>query len=155
MLFRTIGFCGALLGLAACGSVEDQLIYLQTHKVGLSISASAPQQGGSLSLGYEDANLVIMPFVRTNNEGESRVATVTRNCEMLARTQHADGTVEEDARCDEDIPSVFGSFDIESGAEGGLPTASLGKFFATGFAAEKLADAVLEERKKQTPPPSN
>jgi hypothetical protein len=112
------------LALAGCGNVDSaHLVFGQQNTVGLDINLTAPEQGGALSLGYKDRDIAIIPVVV--KEGESYKLTGSTNAK--------DGSDENDAY------STLGQFDMKSGQNGAL-SAGLGKFFATGLAAQKLAD---------------
>ncbi len=138
----------ALLAGGCDTSNNTQLIFGQTHKVGLSISASAPQQGGSISLGYEDLDIAIMPLVTPGDH--SRLATATKDCKFANEGAGDSGAASEKVPkvCTEDAASVFGYFGLSGKTENASPGFELGKFFATGFAAQTVADGFREKLKK-------
>ena len=120
-----LAIAGAML-LAACGNVDSaHFIFGQQQSVGLNISASAPEQGGSLSLGFKDRNIAVIPVVVKNQDG-----TYT-----LVGAANKTGP-ETDIN---DSYSALGQFELNSG-QNGTASVGLGKFFATGIAAQKLAD---------------
>ena len=60
----------SVLGLAGCGNVDSaHLVFGQQHTVGIDISLTAPEQGGSLSLGYKDKNIAIIPVAAKKPDG--------------------------------------------------------------------------------------
>ncbi len=112
-----------VLVAAGCGNVDSaHLIFGQRHVVGLQISASAPEQGASLTLGYSDMNIAIIPVAV--KEGDKYI--------RLGSTNKKDGSDENDAY------STLGQFEMNTGTNGTV-SVGLGKFFATGLAAQYLA----------------
>jgi hypothetical protein len=116
----------AALGLAACGNVDAaHLIFGQQQVVGLDITATAPEQGGTLSLGYKDKNIAIVPVAIKGDDG---------------KYGRYGGTNKLSADADiNDAYSTIGQFELGTGGNGAT-SVGLGKFFATGVAAQKLAD---------------
>jgi hypothetical protein len=112
-----------MTGLAACGNVEGaNLVFGQQQTVGLTIAGSTTDQGAELTLGYKDRNIAVVPVAVKQPDGaftavESRVGP----------------------NPDTDSMSVLGQFELEAEAGTGA-SVGLGKFFATGLAAQKLAD---------------
>jgi len=119
--------------LAGCGNVDSaHLVFGQQNTVGLDISATAPEQGATLSLGFKDKNIAIIP-VAVSNGG---------SYERLGSTNKTDGSDENDAY------STLGQFDLATG-KNGAASVGLGKFFATGIAAQKLADGFAKMLAKE------
>lgn len=126
----------AAAGSAGCASTAEMpLVFGQTHTVGISMGASAADQGGEFTLGYRDRNVAVVPVVTSGPNGPSPLrATATDG--------HADAL------------SVLGQFEVNSDAT--ARKVGLGKFFATGLAAKVLADgfsAQLSGEPVEPPPP--
>ena len=121
----------ALLGLtlAGCASAPGttMLVFGQTQTVGISVGGSVPDQGAMFTLGYQDRNFAIGPATVAQAGGGAT--------QVLSSVPDADGRPATDAL------SVLGQFEVRSGSDGsGKVDVGLGKFFATGLAAQKLAD---------------
>jgi hypothetical protein len=104
--------------LAGCNTTGDvPLLFVQTTSVGITAATTGGQATPELTVGYRDVDVALVPV--TN--GGSPVRSVS-----------AGGYFQ-------DALSVFGQFSV--GANGTTaPNATLGKFFATGTAASKLAE---------------
>lgn len=110
----------ASVGLAGCASnAEMPLVFGQTHTVGISMGASATDQGGEFTLGYRDRNVAVVPVVLKGTDGQTRLGAT-------ATDDHNDAF------------SVLGQFEVKSNAT--ERKVGLGKFFATGLAAKVLAE---------------
>ena len=144
-----------LLSLAACNPLTDneQLIFGQSHSVGLNIDVTAPNQGVKLSLGFQDYDLAIVPVLGTveNFDADGNrvskmeaVAHAIRGCES-PRADEQDEQIEDVStrvqdHCSKDTLSVFGYFGLDAGSSPERTAGvGLGKFFATGFAADSVA----------------
>jgi hypothetical protein len=136
----------AVAGAAGCAQVSDPpLIFGQTHTVGITIAGSPAEQGGEFTLGYRDRDLAIVPVTVTQGDG-----SVTQ----LDSHVFGDHRSETD-QPDKDTFSVLGQFELAT--EGRQAQVGLGKFFATGLAARRLADgfacALSEGTQKECLPP--
>lgn len=130
------------LGLSACGKTQGaDLIFGQQESVGLTISGSAPQQGGGLNLGYSSVDIAIIPVVVETAEGNIVIKGETRKLDDQGAS--AGGL--------SDALSTIGQFDLETGASGPV-SAGLQKFFATGNAAQVLAQGFTD--RMSAPPPA-
>lgn len=126
----TTGRC-ILIGLAlslttaGCASPENApLVFFQAHTLGITANASGSQATPEVTLGYRDVDVALVPL----NFGGS--------------------VTEKGAK---DAYSVFGQFDAGAGAgAGAIPTANLGKFFATGLAARNISDGFAEQLRHST-----
>jgi hypothetical protein len=119
--------------VSACSTQGNtMLVFGQTQTVGISIGGSATDQGISFTLGYQDRNFAIVPAsVRQADGGATQVlSTVTSNG---TRGRKSEGS---------DALSVLGQFSVETNSK--TADVGLGKFFATGLAAQKLADGFGE-----------
>ncbi len=131
---KKILIAGSVLGLSGCGNLDSaHLVFGQHIAVGIDITATAPEQGGTLTLGYKDKNIAIIPVVIKKADGTLQLLGGTNNLS-------AGGDIN-------DAYSTIGQFELKAGAAG-TPTIGLGKFFATGVAAQYLADGFREKLKK-------
>ena len=127
---------GAFL-VVGCGNVDSaHLVFGQQQTVGLDITATAPEQGGSLSLGYKDKNIAVIPVAVKGEDGLYQLLGSTNKLEGGANT----GELSDE----NDAFSTIGQFELNTG-ENGTASVGLGKFFATGLAAQKLADGFKAE----------
>jgi hypothetical protein len=123
------------LGLSACGNIRGaDLIFGQQETVGLTISGSAPQQGGGLTLGYASLDIAIVPVVVETASGAVVVKGETKTLDDKGAT--AGGL--------SDALSTIGQFELDTGANT-LVSAGLAKFFATGNAAQVLAQGFADK----------
>lgn len=107
------------LGLSACSTQQNMpLMFGQTHTVGISIGASATDQGGEFVLGYKDKDIAFIPVTTVQSSGDSTLVKAT-------------------VGSSQDAMSVIGQFDVNSDTNSA--NVGLGKFFATGIAAQQLA----------------
>lgn len=143
--------------LTACGKHNDVLLFGTDTTVAVDISAS-PTQGNTpqLSIGYKRREAVWMPLLANADDSEAIKKTCSKTqgggtqrkgtrC-SAENGQLADAKyVGEDSNHRTDAYSVFASFGAEiEGSVGGGGDAKakvgLAQFFATGVAAQKLAD---------------
>jgi|GEM_PF-1506869 len=111
----------ALAALGGCAEpVNPPLIFAQAQSVGVTASASPTLQSGELVVGYRDANVALVPVVIRQADGNYTQIMATSG-------EHF-----------QDSLSVLGQFDLNAG--GAAAQVGLGTFFATGTAAQKLAD---------------
>lgn len=119
----------ATVGAACTTQGNTMLVFGQTQTVGISIGGSVTDQGASFTLGYQDRNFAIVPAtVRQADGGSSQVVS----------TVDASGGEGGEGGKGEDALSVLGQFSVISNSK--TADVGLGKFFATGLAAQKLAD---------------
>src|SRR5579871_115467 len=115
---------GLLLALSACSApIEPPLVFYQATTVGISATASAAQASPEISLGYRDTDVAVVPVTTATGE---HIRSKNPN------TTNGKGKFE-------DALSVFGQFQVDTGAGAQQANVGLGKFFATGIAAEQLA----------------
>lgn len=109
--------------LAGCNSLEAPLIFGKVDNFGLNASATAPDQGGSFSLGYRSAKIAIVPVVARDASGV-RVLTESRKTENTGAF------------------STFAHFEASANS---FPNAKacLGDTFATGLAAQAIAERLV------------
>jgi len=121
----------AAVTAALCGCrTSPVLVFGQSHSVGVSIGGDASESGAELTLGYKDRDIAIVPVAIVPKE-----AAATKDTMLVHSTvSSANG----DGGHDTDALSVLGQFQVN--AKGKEADVGLGKFFATGLAAQKLAD---------------
>ena len=122
---------GALL-IDGCASQSNlPLIFGQSHTVGISIDGNATEGGAGLTIGYKDRDIAIVPVTvqQANEERTQLEATVAKG---YSKDQQIAGQ-------DKDAFSVLGQFELNT-ETGSQAKVGLGKFFATGLAARRLAD---------------
>jgi hypothetical protein len=100
------------------------LLFAQSQTFGVSIGGTAQEQGVDMTLGFRDRNFAIVP-VSTPQAG----GTYTQLAAKVTADDNASGS---------DAFSVLGQFDANTDAK--TARVGLGKFFATGIAARRLAD---------------
>lgn len=119
----------AAVAAAGCSTPgQTMLVFGQTQTVGISIGGTVSDQGVSFTLGYQDKNFAIVPATVAQADGSST--------QVLS-------TVGKDGKAGNDALSVLGQFEVRSSTE--TADVGLGKFFATGLAAQKLADGFRDK----------
>lgn len=125
----TLMLGAAAVAAAGCSTPgQTMLVFGQTQTVGISIGGTVPDQGASFSLGYQDKNFAIVPATVAHADGSSTQVM---------------STVGKDGKGGSDALSVLGQFEVRSSTR--TADVGLGKFFATGLAAQKLADGFSEQ----------
>lgn len=112
----------AMLASGCATNTDTPLIFVQSNTAGISIGGSATDQGADFVLGYKGSDFAIVPVVAIQKDGN------TAPIKAISGTGHSDAL------------SVFGQFKANSGTDPKTPKIGLGKFFATGQAARRLAD---------------
>lgn len=122
----------ALFALAGCASVDEPLplVFARTQTVGVAVAGSVPDQGASLTLGFSDRNLAIVP-------------TTTRGGQPIRST--AQGGFD-------DALSVLGQFEVNANAT--EVETGLGTFFSTGGASRTLAAGFRAKLAGSNPAPN-
>jgi hypothetical protein len=104
--------------LSGCASTLDPpLVFVQTTSVGITAASSGGQATPELTVGYRDVDVALVP--------------VTKGALPIGSSTPGKNGAFEDAY------SVLGQFDVGASVTPGI---TLGKFFATGTAASKLAE---------------
>ncbi|HEX6998421.1 MAG TPA: hypothetical protein VF322_09765 [Gammaproteobacteria bacterium] len=118
--------------LGGCAQPEvTPLLFGQSHTVGITIGGNATEGGAELVIGYKDRDIAVVPVTMLQEDG-----TRAQLEAEVAKGFDADKQV---IGADKDAFSVLGQFNVR--ARGATDTdAGLGKFFATGIAARRLAD---------------
>ncbi len=107
--------------LVGCTSTENApLIFGQAQTLGISVGASSTNLTPEITVGYKDINIAHIPTIVRTDDGSG----------VLIQ-----GTVGDTGQ-HKDAYSTFGQFEASAKAD----EVSLGKFFATGIAARRLAD---------------
>lgn len=110
-------------GITGCatGNGELPLMFGATNVVGVSIGATAADTGGEFVVGYKGVDLAVVPVSAVSADSEEFIGAVAGDGRFV------------------DSYSVFGQFSQDSGRQGKGANAGLGKFFATGAAAQRIA----------------
>jgi hypothetical protein len=117
-LCKKVLFISSLAALASCSSNGDApLVFVQAHSLGIVAAANGSQATPELTLGFRDVDVALVP--------------------VTAGGAPLKGVIEKPGEHYDDALSVFGQFNAGTAVG---PTANLGKFFATGQAAKRLAD---------------
>ena len=111
------------------------LMFGETISFGVSIAGSAGEQGVDVTLGFKTRDIAIVPVAVETKEGTIEKLTASI----------VDGNT--------DAFSVIGQFDSKT--DGGTGEIGLGKFFATGSAAQVLADGFRAKLSGNATPPSD
>jgi hypothetical protein len=128
---KALGAALGLIALVGCGNTDSShLVFGQDIVVGLTISASAPEQGGELTLGYKDRNIAVVPVAIKDETGKYI---------SLGGYGQAPG----EADLPSDAFSTLGQFEMRTGQDGTV-SVGLGKFFATGIAAQNLSAGLAQ-----------
>ncbi len=134
MNFNPFGIFGlAVTALCtACTTIQNPpLLFGQSHSVGIVIGGSAADNGAELTLGYKDRNIAIVPVTVKQQNGDSTQIKGTASAGF------------------QDALSVLGQFEVNAKAT--QVETSLGKFFATGLAAKRLADGFAAKLAAEKP----
>lgn len=125
-IFHRSAVVGLLsLLLVGCESASvNSVIFGQGTSVGLSIGQSPTTQAPEFVLGYKDANIAFLPTVATKADGD----IITLGGKSGSGTDGFSETY-----------SVLGQFEVNTPTQIGSGAVGLGKFFATGLAAQKLS----------------
>lgn len=137
MMLRLIGLVTVAATISGCEAPKHApLIFGQTQTLGVSIATAANGTAPEVTLGYRDANIAMVPTTIEQPGGENtQLEATVGGGEKLA----ADGeTVVERQKPAKDAFSTFGQF--SAAVTGATAKTALGKFFATGLAAQKISD---------------
>lgn len=118
--------------LCGCASYKNQLVFGESSDLSIAIHP-APEGGLNFNVGYKQTDIAVVPVAAIDSTGhlEQRSASETG-----------------DDKGRRDAVSVFGQFSASSSrsnAAGDQPRrVSFGRFFATGIAAQKLAEGYTD-----------
>ena len=125
MAARFTGALSAVMAVAGCGAADNPpLVFTETNNIGITVASSPAAQGGELTLGYRSLDLAVVPVTVTQADGSAT--------SLAVNIRDAEGVEANDTF------SVLGQF--EANAQAPEAAVGLGRFFATGLAAQKLAD---------------
>jgi hypothetical protein len=110
----------AVLAGCASGNGEAPLVFGTTNVYGVSIGGNVAETGAEFLVGYKGFDLAIIPVSVGAPGGEHFIGAKSPE-------GHRDSY------------SVIGQFSAEAGSRAGGANAGLGKFFATGVAAQNIA----------------
>src|SRR5262249_35445797 len=114
------GICCLTL-LTACNGSGVPLVFGKVDTFGASASATAPDQGGNVTLGYRSAKVAVVPVTAQDAYGNVVVLKERR------------------ASVNDGAFSTFASFEASAGGAVSGVKACLGDTFATGLAAQVVA----------------
>lgn len=112
--------------LAGCASTNMPLVFGESITVGIGISATTGDQGADFTLGYKSRDVAIIPVSVLKTDGSVE--------KLQANVSNTDAP----AGSSLDAYSVIGQFEAKTGQQG--HQVDLGKFFATGVAAQVLSE---------------
>lgn len=148
MRSRVAGMTALLLSLpllAACGTPQhsNTLIFATDTKVALDVSASPTNAGvPEITLGYKRVEAVWMPLLANTKGGSGD--RMPGPCEADEGGCKFVGKAHDNGNPEEDTYSVLASFGSKFGGEGSAGSAkgtvAIAQYFATGIAAQKLAE---------------
>ena len=124
-----------MLSFTGCSSTGSNLplMFGQSHTLGISLSSTAANQGVDLSLGYKDQDVAVVPVaVTVGEEQKKNEKSQESQIKEIYSTVRGPGN--------RDALSVLGQFSVNTSAGSEGTKVGLGKFFATGLAAQKLSD---------------
>lgn len=117
--------CAAAIPLSACASDQSMpLVFGRTQTIGIGVQGSAADGGASITLGFNDRNIAVVPTTASDGDRVRSMATDDGQKETLPF---------------EDALSVLGQFEANADARAGDVGTALGTFFSTGTAARYLA----------------
>lgn len=142
---------GAAMLLAGCAGSTLPVVFTDQTSVGIDISGT--EQGVDLVLGFKTRSMSIVPVAVMRKDKDGNVVEVVRmGGKDKQKTNDDDGVVK-------DSFSTFGNFTVDTEVRGVTASVGLGRFFATGVAAQKIAEklgaAIVEEAKRTTPSGTN
>ncbi|MFH1218084.1 MAG: hypothetical protein V1706_16445 [Pseudomonadota bacterium] len=117
------------ISFVGCGST---LPLVFTDKTTLGLEASGGGEGApEITLGFKTTSVAVIPVAVRKKNQDGGVAEV-----IPLRAVSADNS--------KDAYSTFGNFTTNSGVETTTASVGLGRFFATGIAAQKIAEKMGE-----------
>lgn len=134
MRMQVIGWMAATLFCSGCATYDNELLFAESTDIGIGLQPN-PVGGAQFNFGYKQRDLALVPIGAIDGTGEV----------VQRRTKGANGA--------KDALSVFGQFNASAtagGADAAKRKATLGRFFATGLAAQNLAGGYSKGWKKQT-----
>src|SRR5687768_2375050 len=134
-LLLATGPSALLLGACTTADQPMPLVFGRTQTIGIGVQGSAADQGASITLGFNDRNIAVVPT--TTMGGQSIRSVAPEPTQASAQYQ--------------DALSVLGQF--EANAKATSPEVSLGTFFSTGLAARNLAEGFRDKLRGSGPPP--
>lgn len=141
---KLVCFASVLVATVGCSNSSSPLYFGQNTTYGAAVGGTAAAGGlPELTVGYRQANVAIVPTVipgdvklgKNGNESRTIFATQDQRSAVGGAT---DGSSDGNRT---DAYSTFGSFKASTKTNG----ITLGVFFATGVAAQTLAEAVKEK----------
>lgn len=147
----------AVASQAGCTNLPKNmpLVFGESITVGISIGATTADQGADFTVGFKSRDVAVIPVVAyesddsvtqihstvektTSDVEESRSEETTDKTSGNKTTASIISTTPKSVHINKDAYSVLGQFG--STTDGAGRRVGLGKFFATGWAAQKLSD---------------
>jgi hypothetical protein len=138
----------AALTLAGCATELPKnmpLVFGESITVGIGVGATTADQGMDFTLGFKSRDVAIIPVVAYDQAGApQRLNAENREDSKSDKSTQSDGKTTVDTARPErsteskDAFSVLGVFSTDTSAT--TKTTGIGKFFATGTAAQRIAD---------------
>lgn len=126
-------FAAVLAGCATDFPKNMPLVFGESITVGIGIGATAADQGADFTLGFKSRDVAVIPVVAYDSAGNPVRLQATVSDVTPAQGAAAQGG----ATINRDSFSVLGQFG--STTDGSGRRVGLGKFFATGAAAQQLS----------------
>jgi|SRR5271166_2720993 len=127
----TLSLLGIFPALSGCNSYPNPpLVFYQATTLGITANATGGTATPELSLGYRDTDVALVPVA--TNTGVPITSSLPGSGGQFV-----------------DALSVLGQFQVDTAAAT-TPHVGLGKFFATGAAAKRLADGFAGQLSKST-----
>ena len=129
----------ALMLLPGCSNLGGaSLVFGQQQNVGITLAGSGPSQEAELTLGYKDKNIAVVPVAVKQGDGTYK--------------EIGGGIGEgENGGSSSDAYSTLGQFELTTSNQASGPSVGLGKFFATGTAAQTLSQGFADKLKGSKP----
>ncbi|MCX7176351.1 MAG: hypothetical protein NT159_20995 [Proteobacteria bacterium] len=152
---KTVLASVAMIILGGCAEIPKNmpLVFGESITVGIGIGSSAADQGMDFTLGVKTRDIAVIPVVAYDKDGQ-RVAIYAEVTETTTGTESSETQGDrkivtknpETKVVNKDSYSVLGQFG--STTDVSTKRVGLGKFFATGAAAQQLSEGFAECLKK-------
>ncbi|MBI2305843.1 MAG: hypothetical protein HYU78_00940 [Rhodocyclales bacterium] len=147
-MMKSLSLAAVALTVAGCATDVPRnmpLVFGESISVGISVGTPAADGGGEFTLGFKSRDIAVIPVVVYDNAGNPqrlRAENDQKEAVEKSETKRAEGTLTTTQPKKEitskDAFSVLGVFSTDTSAQS--KTVGIGKFFATGTAAQRLAD---------------
>ena len=130
----------ALLAGCAANQANTPLFFGEMITFGVGIGSTAADQGADLTIGFKSRDVAIVPIAFSNGSANTAVGAEIDN----------PPAANSPGRKSKDAYSVLGQFNSETSASS--RKVGLGKFFATGMAAQVLSQGFADDMRKTDAP---